>query len=168
MCLQKILSDNKMESFLRDQPDVIKVYKYCRVGHHYGPLVIRPFERTSLYKYGLGHADTRTRIEYDNFKYWSGFHFFLQPDRKFFSKKWDGYYVEIECLVLKDWITAVGYEDWCGMQLVIVANKAIFPYQPETKARLSDLEQHLKETKYENNSSKRLETIRQDNCSKVH
>lgn len=135
MCLQTIWTDEEMEEWLEEQPEVIEV---CKHAFHYEHNSHWESPATSYtYKNGHNKANITIKLLAGKGMYWSGFHFSLKPILWF--EKYSSH-ERIKCLIKKEWITTIGTEIWGSKQyIVIVASQAIFPHYPETEARYEDL-----------------------------
>ena len=136
MCLNSVKSDtilNKIKDTIPE--DGLKVYKVVEVkDDKYHPLYQN---RYISFAEGENRAYTRLNIMAFTMEYYrSGFHFWLKKEdanrnctilcrtyRYNFKK-----FKVIECIVKKEWITAVGKNTLCeNLRTAIVACKAIFP-----------------------------------------
>ena len=144
MCLSRVFTNEEMEEWLADKPEVIEVWKLVKVaswGAYRAPVL------GIVYKGGPNFVEKAFIRVRDNFKYYAGFHFFNKPLKTFFDGKIYGkYYTWIQCLVKKEWITAIGIERGESIQIAIVASQAIFPHYPETEARYEDMDCYPEET----------------------
>jgi hypothetical protein len=143
MCLSRVFTDEEMEEWLADKPEVIEVWKVATPLPFASGFAgwVFSFE-DDMYKSGLDNADTKIRcMADDNKKYYVGFHFFVEYCDLGFYKNFCAYKI-IKCYVKKEWITAIGTYDWCGREVLnLVASQAVFPHYPETEARLEDVPQ---------------------------
>ena len=133
MCLSRVFTDEEMEEWLADKPEVIEVEKWVTVSSGYGSF----YDTCSFacrYESGLNQARCERPKETGGGKYWPYFHFWVKPPSWIESSTQR----IIKCIVKKEWITAIG-ED--GLRLSIVASQAVFPHYPETEARLEDVPQ---------------------------
>jgi hypothetical protein len=137
MCLARVYTDEEMEEWLADKPEVIEVWKVAKVSCG---AYMAPIRGRNVYESGLNIVEKEIIHALNYSKYWAGFHFFSKPKRYIGGKIDRKYYTCIKCLVKKEWITAIGIEHWKSTRLVIVASQAIFPHYPETEARLEDMD----------------------------
>lgn len=143
MCLSEIWSDEEMNEWLAGQGEVIEVWKTTGVREEgFSPACASVFR----FLYGNGHQldkEKRT-IGYEKFRYWTGFHFFINKEdaedcAKNLANK-DVPETFLLCLVRKEWITSIGKDHFGN---TIIASQAIFPHYPETEARYEDIEPFL-------------------------
>ena len=133
MCLSRVFTDEEMEEWLADKPEVIEVIKPalvfdkqwsspCGNGRYCGGLNIANKKMVGMVS-----------------KYWSGYHFTFNET---WAKRWAHSKI-ITCLIKKEWITAIGPESYGEgtVAINIVTSQAIFPHYPETEARLEDVPQ---------------------------
>lgn len=144
MCLSEIWTDEEMESWLAEQPEVIEVHKLIVKGED--DICYTGFGCRQESQAAFNKANSTEKIIADNkITYWSGFHFF--------TEEWDATRIitdgrerVVKCFIKKDWITAMGIERWGNSDsVVIVASQAIFPHYPETSARPEDMQPFLKQ-----------------------
>lgn len=134
MCLQTIFTDEETEEWLAEQPEVLVLHKGVFSNSIYGPCFSAMCRSNTPYKSGFNKAH-QEKIGSIHAEYWSGFHFYTSPAP---IDNWV-YRAKLECLVKKEWVTAIGlgfYGD-----VVVVASQAVFPIYPETEARYEDLPQ---------------------------
>lgn len=137
MCLSRAFTDAEMEEWLADKPEVIEVWKMAKVVSCRGYMA--PVLRI-VYKGGPNFVKKKIIQTPNNFQYYTGFHFFSKPAKRYIGDKINRKYdTWIKCLVKKEWITAIGIEHWEGNQIVIIASQAIFPHYPEREARMEDM-----------------------------
>jgi len=138
MCLSIVWTDEEMEAWLADQPEVIEVEKFVAVSTHKTHYVnlYRDCSFACSYASGLDRACPQWPNKAGLRKYWPNFHFYL-PDNG--STPWS-HCVKIKCLIKKDWVTAIGTE---YQDTVIVTSRAVFPHYPEVSARYEDIQPFL-------------------------
>ena len=113
MCLSRVFTDEEMEEWLADKPEVIEV----------GKCVIRR-RRAECYSSmcwggdlssGFSHSRNNDFIIAEcNTRYYAGFHFFADKEFTTALEKECYSYLNIKCYVKKKWITAIGEEAWAG------------------------------------------------------
>lgn len=135
MCLVRIFTDEEMEEWLADRPEVMVLEKGVSVyADGYGNL---HSECSFGCRFSEGLNTTKpkrtVRVGKEQ-RYWPYYHFYEKAPR------WMEHCgnIIIKCLVRKSQVCVIG-EDSGG--IAIVASQAVFPHYPETEARYEDLPQ---------------------------
>lgn len=144
MCLSTVWTDSEMNEWLEGQGEVIEAWKGVKVCkksyciYEFSPKSGQP------YPSGNGFAE-RTIIKTMRSRYWSGYHWFvsLQDWESYFRNANKNTVQHIKCLIHKDWVTAIGVDNFHGKKTILITSQAIFPHYPETEARYEDIEPFL-------------------------
>jgi len=133
MCLSRVFTDEEMEEWLADKPEIMVLEKWVTVRNNCYASFFDECSFACVYKSGLNEALPKQPNNTSNGKYWPYYHFWYKAPNWIENK----YQKKIKCIIKKSWITAIGV----ALRPTIIAKYSVFPHYPETEARWEDVRQ---------------------------